>query len=247
METRADKRKYHYIYKITRFDGKFYIGLHSTDNLEDGYFGSGARITNSVKYHGRDKHTFEILEFLPSRAALKIREREIVNEEFLKLTECLNLTLGGGGGDFSESTCEKISKSRKGVPNTPEQRARISEALKGKKKPEGFGEKVSRGLAGRKLTEEHKEKVRAAQIGRKLSSEHVAAQTAGKIGKRHSEERNKRKGERMKGKPNLSGAKLHKRCTVDDVTIYPSVTEFVKALGNGKKGIKHPNFKFLED
>lgn len=37
MAARADERKFHYIYKITRFDGKYYIGMHSTDDLDDGY------------------------------------------------------------------------------------------------------------------------------------------------------------------------------------------------------------------
>lgn len=35
MQKRADKRKFHYIYKITRIaDGKFYIGLRSTDGVK---------------------------------------------------------------------------------------------------------------------------------------------------------------------------------------------------------------------
>ena len=105
--TRADKRKYHYIYKITRLDesGKFYIGLHSTDNLEDSYFGSGKQISRSIKKHGKDKHQKEILEFLPTREALKLREKEIVNEELLKDTRCMNLCLGGGHGwDYVHKT-----------------------------------------------------------------------------------------------------------------------------------------------
>lgn len=37
----AVRRKYHFIYKITRLDNnRYYIGMHSTDNLDDGYFGS---------------------------------------------------------------------------------------------------------------------------------------------------------------------------------------------------------------
>ena len=95
---RADKRKYHYIYKITRFDGKFYIGMHSTNVLEDVYFGSGKLITRSIKKHGIEKHSKEIVEFLDTREALKLREKEIVIQEIIDDPLCMNLQLGGGGG-----------------------------------------------------------------------------------------------------------------------------------------------------
>lgn len=98
MANRADKRKFHYIYKITRFDGKYYIGMHSTDDLQDRYFGSGKKITRSIKKYGKEFHSKEILEFLPSRAALKLREKELVNEELLADVKCMNLTIGGLGG-----------------------------------------------------------------------------------------------------------------------------------------------------
>lgn len=96
---RADRRKFHYIYKITRIDtGKYYIGMHSTDDLEDGYFGSGKLITASVKKHGKEKHIKEILEYCDSRESLKVREKELIGE-FYRLDEhCLNLQPGGGGG-----------------------------------------------------------------------------------------------------------------------------------------------------
>lgn len=96
----AERRKFHYIYKITRNDGsgKYYIGMHSTDNVEDGYFGSGQILWKSIKKYGREKHSKEILEFLPSRKELKLREREIVNEERLDDPLCMNLCLGGEGG-----------------------------------------------------------------------------------------------------------------------------------------------------
>ena len=98
--TRADQRKFHYIYKITRNDGsgKYYIGMHSTDDLEDGYFGSGQLLWKSIKKHGKEKHSKEILEFLPSRRELKTRERELVNEEIVNDPLCMNLKLGGEGG-----------------------------------------------------------------------------------------------------------------------------------------------------
>jgi hypothetical protein len=98
--TRAGQRKFHYIYKITRNDGsgKYYIGMHSTDDLEDGYFGSGQLLWKSIKKHGKEKHSMEILEFLPSRRELKTRERELVNEEIVNDPRCMNLCLGGDGG-----------------------------------------------------------------------------------------------------------------------------------------------------
>ena len=95
---RADKRKYHYIYKITRDDGRYYIGMHSTDDLDDGYFGSGKRITRSIKKHGKERHKKEILEFLPSRVILKDREKQLITEEIRADPLCMNIAPGGGGG-----------------------------------------------------------------------------------------------------------------------------------------------------
>ena len=117
--TRADQRKFHYIYKITRQDGKYYIGMHSTDDLEDGYFGSGQLLWKSIKKHGKEKHVKEILEFLPSRRELKERERIFVNEEILDDPLCMNLKLGGeGGGKFwSEEQRKKASVSGNTSPN----------------------------------------------------------------------------------------------------------------------------------
>ena len=71
-------RKYHYIYKTTNIiNNKFYIGMHSTDNLNDGYLGSGKRLWFSIKYHGKENHKIEILEFCENREKLKLREKDI--------------------------------------------------------------------------------------------------------------------------------------------------------------------------
>jgi hypothetical protein len=136
VANRADQRKFHYIYKITRTDGsgKYYIGMHSTDDLEDGYFGSGRLIARSVRKHGRDKHSKEILEFLPSRTALKLREKQLINEEILDDPLCMNLQLGGegGGGFWSQEQQLKCSsaggKARSSWTN--EDRLRQAEAAR---------------------------------------------------------------------------------------------------------------------
>lgn len=111
---RAQRRKYHYIYKTTNIlNGKYYIGMHSTDNLEDGYIGSGKRLWHSINKHGKENHVCEILEFLPDRKSLADREAELVNEDALKDTKCMNLKLGGTGSwDFINTN--KLSHSKAG-------------------------------------------------------------------------------------------------------------------------------------
>lgn len=104
------ERRYHYIYKITCLkNNRYYIGMHSTDNLEDGYMVGGKRIQNSVKKHGRDAHRKEILEFFENRSLLRQREIELVNEELLNDPMCMNLQPGGGGGFINKEHMKKFT------------------------------------------------------------------------------------------------------------------------------------------
>ena len=103
-------RKYHFIYRTTnQVNGKFYVGMHSTDDLEDGYVGSGKRLGYSIRKYGLENHKFEILEFLPSREELRKREAEVVNEEMLNHPLCMNLKFGGEGG------WDYLNKSKKNL------------------------------------------------------------------------------------------------------------------------------------
>jgi hypothetical protein len=96
---RAQRRKYHYIYKTTcKVTNRYYYGMHSTDNLEDGYKGSGKRLWYSINKHGKENHICEKVEFFETREKLREREVEIVNEELLKDPLCMNLVIGGNGG-----------------------------------------------------------------------------------------------------------------------------------------------------
>lgn len=100
---------HHYIYKTTcNITGKYYIGMHSTSNLSDGYIGSGRRLWLSINKYGKENHSIEILELLPDRNSLKLREAEIVNEELLNDTLCMNMALGGGGGFSSDEHKKKF-------------------------------------------------------------------------------------------------------------------------------------------
>lgn len=107
--------KHHYIYRITNtVTGKFYIGMHTTSNPNDGYFGSGKVLKRSINKYGREKHTKEILFTANSRSELVQREKEIINEDLLADPLCMNIRLGGegGGGWTREQQRENNKKSQ---------------------------------------------------------------------------------------------------------------------------------------
>lgn len=89
--------KFHYVYKTTRplIDDKFYIGIHSTNNMNDGYLGSGTIIQNSIRKYGKDLHKIEILEFSNSREELHDHEKRYVTIDQLLNPNCMNILLGG--------------------------------------------------------------------------------------------------------------------------------------------------------
>lgn len=90
---------YFTVYKITNnVNGKIYIGMHQTDTLVNNYMGSGTYLNNAKKKHGVWNFSKEYLYFLNSYEEMCSKEREIVNEEFLKRNDVYNLALGGYGG-----------------------------------------------------------------------------------------------------------------------------------------------------
>ncbi len=106
------EKNIHYIYKTTcNVTGRYYVGMHSTCNLEDGYMGSGKRLRYSIRYHGIENHTKEILEYLPTREELVIREIEIVTNELIAEDLCMNLREGGTGGFVNAEHQIKCSKA----------------------------------------------------------------------------------------------------------------------------------------
>ncbi len=135
------EKKYNYIYKITCLKNeRYYIGMHSTENLDDGYLGGGKRIKNSIKRYGKENHSKEILEFAESRKQLAERERQIVNEELLEDPKCLNLCTGGTYYDrgWKPEDREKAGKKIKELSKDPEWLKNFSNA-------------ISNGLKGKKL------------------------------------------------------------------------------------------------
>ena len=50
------------IYKTTNLiNGKYYIGKHETDDINDDYLGSGIALLAAIKKYGRENFTKEVL------------------------------------------------------------------------------------------------------------------------------------------------------------------------------------------
>jgi hypothetical protein len=91
-----ENKQQHFLYKTTsKFNGKFYIGVHTTNNVNDNYLGSGYRIVKDLKKYGVEQYEREILEFFENKELAYQRESEIVNEELMKNWYCLNIAEGG--------------------------------------------------------------------------------------------------------------------------------------------------------
>jgi group I intron endonuclease len=175
------ENKFHFIYKTTNLiNSKFYVGMHSSNDLQDGYLGSGKRLRRSIRYHGKDNHKREILEFLPDREKLIEREKEIVNEDFIKDPLCINLITGGKGPEFSyhvnhtENAKNKISESllKKNLKRSNRTKEKMSLAKKEwHRKNKGIFKGENHPMFGKKHSEESKKKSSESHTGNKHSEE----------------------------------------------------------------------------
>lgn len=165
------EKQYHFIYKtVNLINGQYYIGMHSTNCLEDDYIGSGMRLWYSIKKYGRENFKKEILEFLPDRKTLDLREEEIVTKEIVSDPMCLNLKTGGQkspgtlGKKYSEETRKKMS-------------ANNARAMLGKHHTDEVKKQISKHTSISKLghivSEETREKISSAQMGNEYAKGHI--------------------------------------------------------------------------
>lgn len=87
------------IYQVThRESGKCYIGKHQTNDLNDGYMGSGQLIRAAIKKYGPEAFDKEVLCVFETEEEMNAKEAELVTEEFCGREDTYNLCPGGNGG-----------------------------------------------------------------------------------------------------------------------------------------------------
>lgn len=90
---------YYTIYRITnKINSKIYIGKHQTENLDDGYMGSGKHLKRAITKHGIENFTKEIIFIFDNETEMNAKEREVVTEEFCNRPDTYNICEGGKGG-----------------------------------------------------------------------------------------------------------------------------------------------------
>lgn len=207
-------RKYYYVYKITCLCGSlinhYYFGQHRTDNLNDGYAGSGNILLSYYKKYGKvEGKTYikDILGFANDADSLNELEFTLIGHKFKDDPMCINLRGGGycSCGDYNtfygkhhtEESKQKMSAAHigiitwmKGKCHTKETKEKISKNTKeAMAQPDIYNkyrEAINRKI-GTHLTEEHKQKISNTF---KERGSHV-----GMLGKHHSEESKRKIGQ----------------------------------------------------
>lgn len=163
---------FHIVYKTTRIStGEYYIGVHSTDNLNDSYFGSGDRIKRIIQKEGKRGLVRETLHECESREAALQLEHTILTPLTLADSLCLNVSVGGKGNPegnhtISDEARQRLSELHTGKPKSETTRQRISSSYRNrstKRKSQVVSEetrqKISRAQKGRVVSEETRRKL----------------------------------------------------------------------------------------
>jgi group I intron endonuclease len=176
---------HYYLYKITnKINQKFYIGVHSTSKLEDGYMGSGKNLKRAIKKYGKENFEKEILETFDNAKDMYDAERHLVNEEFIKRPDTYNLKLGGEGGwdhicnneilsEQRRTNMSKVGKSCANKPLSDEHKKKISKSVKSLDLPTWKDNMTGKpsGFAGKHHSAEFKKKISELNLARVSTDE----------------------------------------------------------------------------
>ena len=187
---------HYYLYKVTNLvNNRFYVGVHKTKDMNDGYMGSGKIIQRAIEKYGIENFQKEILEVFNNSKEMYDREKEIVTEEFLKTENAYNLKLGGNGG------WDYITKN--GLDRTPETLKKRSEGIK-----KSYIGRDCSGKNGSFFGKKHSEQTKQhISTKRKEYFENGGEPSKGMLNKKHSLDTKNHLSEVMKIKSSLIGKK----------------------------------------
>ena len=150
---------YNFVYQtICEKNGKSYVGVHKTTDINDGYIGCGIfkpsdafrtkyLFHRAVKKHGYNSFRRYILSFYDTYGDALSEEKYIVNENWVRNSKNYNSAIGGRGNCMilmSKEQKDKLYSER-------------SKKTIGRKRSKEFREHLSKIKTGVKLSDKHKE------------------------------------------------------------------------------------------
>ncbi len=126
---------YYTVYKTTNLiNNKIYIGLHETENLNDGYLGSGILLKKAIKKYGYKNFNKEILFIFNNKQDMIKKEKELVNKAFVNRKDTYNMSKGGFGlstlsNEVKAKAINKMKKTKQGQDLTIISKKRIKTML----------------------------------------------------------------------------------------------------------------------
>lgn len=158
---------FYVIYETTNnVNGNTYRGCHKTEDLSDGYLGSGKLLKRAIEKYGKSSFSTEILKFCDNEFEMYQLEKVYVDEYFCGRSDTYNIRCGGLGGRMlpeiraqvadklrkpkSDSTREKMRKSRLGKKMSKETKAKIGIKSKGRTPSQDSRQKMSDAAKSRK-------------------------------------------------------------------------------------------------
>ena len=101
-----------YFYKTKNtINNKFYYGVHKTNNMNDGYMGSGTALKKAIKKYGSENFEKEVLMFFNNEEEMYNYEHAFITEDLVKNKNCYNLIIGGK----CISSCKSMTNRKKSV------------------------------------------------------------------------------------------------------------------------------------
>lgn len=108
-------KQHNIVYKITNLiNNKIYIGVHRTDNIDDGYMGSGNMIKRAITKYGKDNFVKEIIADYSTYFEALEHEKQLVTVSFINEDSNYNIREGGYGNcKWSEAAIKNLSDAAK--------------------------------------------------------------------------------------------------------------------------------------
>ena len=182
-KAKGDVKPYGEIYVVTnKVNGKQYVGQTTVgavnrwyNHKADAKSGRGRLIGRAIRKYGLENFTFDVVSTSDNQDDLNVQEVAWIAQCGSRVPNGYNLKEGGARGKQAPESIEKIRVAQKGKPrHTPESKAKIGDANRGKILSEETKSKMGASKKGVPKSLETRQKLSVARTGTKASPETCA-------------------------------------------------------------------------